>query len=243
MDRAAIFAQFGAPERTAIVCDSQTAGRGRGGRNWQSAPGALYATLILRPHVPPDRLSTLSLIVGVAVAEAIEAVTGAPVRLKWPNDVWLGQDQVRKKVAGILVTSSLSGSVIDYVLVGVGINVSSPLANLPDGATSILAATGLRVGTGELLAVLLGRVDAGYGEYIATKGRPPLREWRKRAALLGEDVMILDGNQNVSGRFAGIDDDGALLLDQGCQTHRIVGGDLVRGPRPSITAAQPGPSR
>src|SRR5215210_5812787 len=124
MDVASQLAQFGARDRTAVISTEQTAGRGRGGRTWQAAAeGAVFATLILRPPVAAHRLSTLPLIVGVAVAEAIERIAGCAVGLKWPNDVLLDVDAGAAKAAGILVTSNLRGESVDHVLVGVGINV------------------------------------------------------------------------------------------------------------------------
>lgn len=102
MDIASWLAWFGARERTVVVSAEQTAGRGRGGRSWHAAAGsAVFATLVLRPPVAARRLSTLPLIAGVAVAEAIESISGRSVRLKWPNDVWLGVEGGAAKVAGI----------------------------------------------------------------------------------------------------------------------------------------------
>src|SRR5215208_4674608 len=136
MDVASQLARFGARERTAVVSAEQTAGRGRVGRSWQAAAGsAVFATLILRPSVAAHRLSTLPLIAGVAVAEAIERSAGCPVWLKWPNDGGGGGDGGAAKVAGILVTSSLRSESVDHVLVGVGINVLGGAQELPPGAT------------------------------------------------------------------------------------------------------------
>src|SRR5215211_7858515 len=118
MDVASQLARFGARERTAVVSAEQTAGRGRGGRSWHAAAGsAVFATLILRPPVAAQRLSTLPLLAGVAVAEAIERIVGCAAWLKWPNDVWLGLDAGFAKVAGVLVTTSLRGDTVDHALV------------------------------------------------------------------------------------------------------------------------------
>jgi BirA family biotin operon repressor/biotin-[acetyl-CoA-carboxylase] ligase len=233
MDQSALLGQSGARDRTAVVCDEQTAGRGRAGRSWLSPPGAaVYCTLILRPEVKPDRLPTLSLVTGVAVAEAIEAVTGKRAQLKWPNDVWLGDDPAHQKVAGILLTSKLAWQAIEYVLVGIGINVATPLADLPPGATSLLAASGVHVQPSAVFAALLERFDTAYVRYLATRGNPPLDEWNARAALLHELVAVEDGGWVHRGIFVGIDDDGALLLrEENMSVRRIVAGDLVRGPR------------
>lgn len=232
MDRAGVFARAGAPEGIVVVSDEQTAGRGRGGRAWHSPPGAaLYATLLLRPAVPPPALATLPLVAGVAVAEALEALTGAAVQLKWPNDVWLGSDPERRKVAGVLLTSAIAGQTVSHVLCGIGINLGTPLAQLPPGATSVLAATGKAVSAREMLDVLLSALRERYGAYQAAAGRPALDAWRARAAMLGEVVTVQDAGYGRTGRFTGIDADGALLLEQGGALHRVVAGDLTRGPR------------
>ena len=233
MDVASQLARFGGRERTAVVSREQTAGRGRGGRPWQAAAGsAVFATLILRPPVAAHRLSTLPLIAGVAVAEVIERVSGRVALLKWPNDVWLEMDAATAKVAGILVTSSLRGDGVDHVLVGVGINVVGGAQDLPSGATSIQAATGVTMTPDEVFQCLLKRFDAAYAAFVAANGRPSLSGWLARAALLGEVVTLEDAGHSLTGTFVGVDEDGGLLIEESAhQIRKVVAGDLVRGPR------------
>jgi BirA family biotin operon repressor/biotin-[acetyl-CoA-carboxylase] ligase len=233
MDRAAHLARLGARERTAVVSDVQTAGRGRAGRSWHAPRGtALLCTLILRPRIAPPRLSILPLVIGAAVAEAIESMTGQQARLKWPNDVWMGNDPDNCKVAGILVTSRLSGAEVDYALAGIGINVATRPEDLPPGATSLNIVSGLDIAVPAFLALLLEHVDNHYAVYLASDGNPSLDPWRIRAALLGERVTIVDNNCEHTGTFLDIDSGGALLLAEPSQTiRRIVAGDLTRGPR------------
>jgi BirA family transcriptional regulator, biotin operon repressor / biotin---[acetyl-CoA-carboxylase] ligase len=236
MDVASQLARFGARERTAVVSAEQTAGRGRGGRSWQAAAGsAVFATLILRPSVAAHRLSTLPLIAGVAVAEALERIAGCPVWLKWPNDVWLQVDGGAAKVAGILVTSSLRSESVDHVLVGVGINVLGGAQELPPGATSVEAATGVTVTTDEVFRCMLERFANAYTAFVAADGRPSLTGWLARAALLGELVTIEDAARSLTGTFVGVDEDGGLLIEESShQIRKVVAGDLVRGPRAAI---------
>ena len=232
MDRAGIFARAGAPEGTVVVSDEQTAGRGRSGRTWHSPPGtSLSATLVLRPDVPPLALATLPLMAGIAVAEALESLTGAPVHLKWPNDVWMGSDPERRKLAGILLTSAISGQQVNHVLCGVGVNLTVALDQVPPGGTSVLAATGRAVSPRDMLDALLETFADRYRAYLDAGGRPTLDAWLARAAMMGELVTVQDAGQSRTGRFAGIDDDGALLLDHDGALHRVVAGDLTRGPR------------
>jgi BirA family biotin operon repressor/biotin-[acetyl-CoA-carboxylase] ligase len=238
MDVASQLARFGAREHTVVVSAAQTAGRGRGGRTWQAAAGsAVFATLIVRPPVAAHRLSTLPLIAGVAVAEAIESISGSVVRLKWPNDVWLGAGRGAPKVAGVLVTSGLRGDSVDHALVGIGINVLGGSQGLPPGATSIQAATGIHVTPDEVLQHLLERFTGAYDAFVAADGRPSLAGWLARAAHLGETVTVEEADRSLTGRFIGIDEDGGLLLEQpGHPIRKIVAGDLVRGPH---AASQP----
>jgi BirA family biotin operon repressor/biotin-[acetyl-CoA-carboxylase] ligase len=233
MDVAAALARFGAPDRSAAISTEQTAGRGRAGRTWQAPSGSsLFCTLILRPRVAADRLSTLPLVTAVAVAEAIETRTGAPVQVKWPNDLWIGTDPDRLKTGGILATSTLRGSEVAYVLVGIGINVTSDSAALPPRATSLLVATGVRVAPADLFDTILAQFDPAYADFLASGGRPSLAAWRSRAALLGEPVTIEDAGRVLSGIYAGIDDDGALLLQDSLSgMRRVVAGNLARGPQ------------
>jgi BirA family transcriptional regulator, biotin operon repressor / biotin---[acetyl-CoA-carboxylase] ligase len=239
MDVASQLARFGARERTAVVSTEQTAGRGRGGRSWQAAAGsAVFATLILRPPVAAHRLSTLPLIAGVAVAETVERIAECAVWLKWPNDVWLGLSGGATKVAGILVSSSLRGDTLDHVLVGIGINVLGEGHELPPGATSLQAASGVTVTPDEVFQTLLEKFDDAYAAFVAAAGRPSLDGWLARAAFLGEMVTIEDAGHSVTGRFIGVDEDGGLLVDEpGRPIRKLVAGDLVRGPR---AASQPG---
>jgi BirA family transcriptional regulator, biotin operon repressor / biotin---[acetyl-CoA-carboxylase] ligase len=232
MDAAADLARLGAPDRTAVVSAAQTAGRGRAGRAWQAPPGvSLFCTLLLRPGVAPERLSTLPLVAGIAAAVAIEEMTGAPAQLKWPNDLWIGTNPERPKVGGILTTSTLRGGTVDFALIGIGINVAAESDSLPAGGTSLLVATGAHIETADLFATILARFDRAYETFLAAEGHPSLAEWRSRAALLGEPVTIQDAGRVLSGIYTGIDDDGALLLhDPETGLRRVVAGDVTRGP-------------
>jgi BirA family transcriptional regulator, biotin operon repressor / biotin---[acetyl-CoA-carboxylase] ligase len=235
MDVASQFAQFGARERTAVVSTAQTAGRGRGGRSWQAAAGsAVFTTLILRPPVAGQRLTTLPLIAGVAVAQAIERIAGRAVLLKWPNDVWLDVDAGCAKVAGILVTTSLRGGTVDHALVGIGINVLGQAQDLPLGATTMQAATGVAATPNEVLHGVLERFAEVYAEFVAADGRPALDAWLARAALLGEVVTVEEARRSLTGTFVGVAGDGGLLIEEpGHPIRKVVAADLVRGPRPS----------
>jgi BirA family biotin operon repressor/biotin-[acetyl-CoA-carboxylase] ligase len=228
MDEIDSLAAEGEAEGLVVVAEEQTAGRGRAGRSWQAPAGTtLLCSILLRPAMPSDRLTTLPLLVGVAVAEAIEAVAPVTCQLKWPNDVWIEG----RKVAGILITARSAGRTVSHATLGIGINVNVLAAELPAGGTSLLEWSGCLIDRATLLRQLLLRCDAVYHHFCATGGAVSLDPWRARAALFGDAVRVQNGNEVVTGTLQGVDDDGALRLhDEGGVVRRIVAGDLVRGP-------------
>lgn len=136
------------------------------------------------------------------------------------------------------MTSSLRGDSVDYALVGIGINVLGGAQDLPPGATTIQAATGVTVTPDEILSLLLQRFAGAYDAFVTADGRPSLAAWLARAAYLGDVVTLEEAGHSLTGRFVGVDEDGGLLLEEpGRPIRKVVAGDLVRGPR---AAGQPG---
>ncbi|HVG77886.1 MAG TPA: biotin--[acetyl-CoA-carboxylase] ligase [Patescibacteria group bacterium] len=209
----------GAADRTVVVAQAQTAGRGRHGRLWLDEPGAsLLTSIILRPRLEPARLPTLSLAAGVAVVEALERVTGLKPRLKWPNDVLVDG----RKLAGILLESRISPSPL--VVLGIGVNLAQRVfpADLAERATSVRLATGRRVDADALLTALLESLDA-WRTRLETEGWAPIRErWRALTETLGRRVSI-DG---VEGVAVDVDEDGALIVAEGDVRRRVVAGEV-----------------
>ncbi|MEA2524780.1 MAG: BirA family transcriptional regulator [Thermomicrobiales bacterium] len=235
MDDVDRHAQGGATEGLVVVADEQTAGQGRAGRSWSAPAGsALLCSILLRPSLPPNRLSTLPLVAGVAVAEAIEDCAPVSCRLKWPNDVWIDG----RKVAGLLMKATTSVRSVDRVVLGIGINLTARSEDLAPGATSIWAASGVVIERSSLLDALLSRLQTQYDRFVDADGRPDLTPWRNRAALLDQMVTVEDAATRIGGRLHGVDDDGALLIDVAGELRRIVAGDLTRGPVPE----PPGPA-
>lgn len=225
---ATALAEAGAPEGVIVLADLQTAGRGRLGRSWSSPPGAgIYASILLRPDAHAARL--LSIAAGVAIAEAIEEVTGLSPALKWPNDVYLdgGGAHPPRKVAGILAEGGTSGGET-WVVIGFGINVL-PAALPPQltRATSIETELGRPVDRGELLAACLVRLAARYADLKAGRRVVVLDSWRQRAAsTFGRRVEWDDGGAVASGVVAGIDEDGGLVVSTTGGAARIVSGEV-----------------
>jgi BirA family biotin operon repressor/biotin-[acetyl-CoA-carboxylase] ligase len=227
MDEVSERAKLGAPEGLVVLADEQTRGRGRAGRNWSSAVAlGLTFSILFRPPVPPDRITTLPLLLGVAVAETVESVAEVGCDLKWPNDVLLGGH----KLAGILVTSRV-GAAAPTVVAGIGLNVNETTDDLPLTGTSLRVATGHEYDRVDLLRRLIERIRAHYRAFVETKGRPSLSAWTERAWFLDETVAVKDNNRTIVGRMLGIDETGALLIERGGTIEHIVAGDLTRGPR------------
>jgi BirA family biotin operon repressor/biotin-[acetyl-CoA-carboxylase] ligase len=204
-DEAWRLAKNGAPGRTVLTATAQRAGRGRRGRDWESPAGNLHASILLRSieHSPHE----LSFVGGLAVADALDTHAEG-VALKWPNDVLVEG----RKVAGVLLEAEPP-----VVVLGIGINLArSPnLVSYP--ATDLRG----RVTPQQLLPTLVRALDARLEEW-RTLGFAYVREaWLERAWRLGAKVEI---DEKESGRFAGIDSDGALLLDPGLR--RVVAGSV-----------------
>ncbi len=210
--RAAELGETGAPHGTVVVADAQTAGRGRLGRRWVSPPGRnIYVSLLLRPRIPNAEAPRLSLVAGVALADAVES-SEVSCALKWPNDLYVGG----KKAGGILAEMASSPERVRYVVVGVGVNV-----NLRDGeipaelrgkATSLRCCVGREFSRVALLARLLDAFDARYRDFLAG-GFPAVHpDWRRRDFLMGRRVRIVRPEGDAWGVARGVDAEGALLF-------------------------------
>ena len=216
-------ARQGAPQGRVLVADEQTGGRGRRGRSWHSPPGAnLYLSVLLRPHASrPSSLTPLSLVAGLAVAEAVlEAAPELDPRVKWPNDVQVGG----RKVAGILMEAADSPAHGLALVVGVGLNVNQDA--FPDELAAI--ATSLRLETGRLhdravlAAAVLRRLDLRLGQAAGAGLEGVLERWSSRSSTLGRRVACPDGLEGVA---TGIAADGALVVrDDAGETHHVVSG-------------------
>ncbi len=208
-------AAAGAPEGTVVIADEQTAGRGRLSRSWQSPPGCnLYLSLVLKPAVEPAAAPQLTLLAGVAVAETLSRWCPGRVGLKWPNDV-----QVRdRKVCGILTEMRISGGGISSVIVGIGINVNIRRDELDpafrDAATSLREETGAPVDRAVLVAALLEDLERLYDPWLR-EGFDAIRvRWLRYSVLTGQRIRVSFQDVVEEGTAVGLDDDGALILEE-----------------------------
>jgi len=212
-DEAFRLGQEGAPEGTVCIADRQSAGRGRMQRVWHSPPCAnIYTSILLRPSFDPFRAGQISIAAGVAVAETLNPVCDGKATLKWPNDVQIGG----KKVCGILAQMKTSGVAIDFVVLGIGINVNITQEQFPKDiqeiATSLSIAAKTELSRPDLIIRLYENMAKWYRELQI--GFDPVREkWLGLAPMIGQNVSVRFGDETASGKALGLGDDGSLLLE------------------------------
>jgi BirA family biotin operon repressor/biotin-[acetyl-CoA-carboxylase] ligase len=220
-------AQKGMQEGTLIITNHQTEGRGRFDRTWWSSPGKdLLFSLIFRPPLKASQTFRLTLLSSLAVAEAIRQETGLDALIKWPNDVYIKG----KKVSGILSESGIHNEHLEYMIVGIGINVNSTPSRNPEieeRATSISMESGKNFPRITLLTVILELIESYYrgiqkGDFHSLKKR-----WDTLSLINHKKVMVETQGCMHEGTAESIDEDGFLvLLDHTGTKRRIVSGDV-----------------
>jgi BirA family biotin operon repressor/biotin-[acetyl-CoA-carboxylase] ligase len=222
-------AEEGAVEGTVVIADAQSGGKGRMGRVWSSPPGInLYCSVVLRPTVKPYQAPQLTFLSAVAVARAIELTTALKPEIKWPNDVLINGC----KVAGLLNEMSSETDGINFVILGIGVNLNMTAAQFITGlrtpATSLLLEQGRPASRAQFCASMLNELDRLYNDFLSCGFGPVRDEWQQRCNANGHEVSVSDGGaETIRGMFDGIDSDGALLvrLPNGV-VERILSGDV-----------------
>lgn len=204
-------AAHGAVHGTIVTADTQTNGKGRLGRRFESPNGkGLYVSVIIRPKFDISYAPLITTVAAVAAAEAVEALCGKKVGIKWVNDLYMNG----KKICGILTEASLDleMNMLDYAVIGIGINVlhSDFPEEIKDRASSIEDETGIRLDRNKLCGILLGRLEH-YLDRI--ESREHLEAYRSREILTGNMVTASFGNEKTAGRAVGIDDNANLIVE------------------------------
>jgi len=216
-------AQKGAAEGTVIIADEQTAGKGRIKRVWLSPKGSIALSVILYPGVA--YLPFLTMLASLAVTHSIEAVTGLKSQVKWPNDVLING----KKVCGVLIESNVRGDIVDYAIIGIGVNVNLRLYDFPQiqpTATSLSDELGRDVSRLNVIRCLLVEIERLYLALLA--GGSIYQEWRDSLVTLGRRVRVKLGDTIHEGIAESIAEDGSLLLRHSDGSlSRIVAGDVT----------------
>ncbi len=223
-------ARQGAPDRTVLVAEHQTAGRGRAERSWHApARSGLTLSVLLRPsEVPQARWNWLPLLVGVALCRTVSTLGELPAALKWPNDLLLGDHQ--RKAAGILAEMVAEGPA---VVVGIGLNVTLRLDELPvPDATSLAIEQAACTDRDPLLRALLRTLDGELRRWCEQQGDPVtsgLQEaYQQRCATLSEQVRVeLAGQPPLLGTAVDVDTDGRLVVVSDGQRRALSAGDVT----------------
>jgi BirA family transcriptional regulator, biotin operon repressor / biotin---[acetyl-CoA-carboxylase] ligase len=224
----------GKPEGAVFLAEQQTAGRGRGGHKWESERSlGIYGSVVLRPVLPPADALLLSLMAGIAVAEAVETTTGLCPDLRWPNDVLLDG----RKFCGILTEMNGEPTCVRYLVIGIGINVNH--ASFSDDLEVI--ATSLRIAGGRewsrvgLTAALLKSLDSQYRKFTedGLAGRSAiLRKFQQRSSFARSQSVFVDENGGYEGVTEGLDGHGFLLVRTRSGIRTVLsGGVRARGER------------
>jgi BirA family biotin operon repressor/biotin-[acetyl-CoA-carboxylase] ligase len=227
-DRARELAEEGSGHGELVIAEAQTSGRGRRGRSWSSPPGRnAYFSVILRPELPPARAPELTLLASVAICDALRQA-GVDAAIKWPNDLLAGG----RKIAGILTELGVEGGKVQWVVVGIGINVNAVAVDFPEElrelATSVLLARGAPAPRALLVAACLAALE-GWLDRHAEEGFSPVRQaWRERSDTLGREVTVRTASRDIVGMAEDVDAAGALLVRAGGRLERVLSGDVLQ---------------
>jgi BirA family transcriptional regulator, biotin operon repressor / biotin---[acetyl-CoA-carboxylase] ligase len=215
-----------AEEGTVVIAEEQTAGKGRLGRSWLAAPGEnLTFSIVLRPDLPSEEMNLLPLFVAVGVAAAVESVISMSIQCKWPNDLLLNG----KKFAGVLMEGSVSNNAVEYVIVGIGINVNQTLfpPELTERATSLRLATGGPIDRDTLFRAILHSLETEYDSLLASGFHQVLPRWLSYAPIVGRKVTIGQDGSVLTGTVRGISKHGGLILETDGEERVVFAGDVT----------------
>lgn len=217
----------GAPEGTVVVSEAQSSGRGRLSRGWFSPAGkGIWFSVILRPNFLPQDAPKCTLMAATAITKAIERAANIRCGIKWPNDILYDG----KKLVGILTEMNAQMDGIEYIVIGMGINVNLSPEDFPDDIQD--KTTSLRIIRGEpverllLLAEILEQLEICYQEVLEMGFGGILEEWKTHSVTLGQCVSVIGIDRTFSGIAVDIDADGALLVEAEGRINRVLAGDV-----------------
>ncbi|MDP8266504.1 MAG: biotin--[acetyl-CoA-carboxylase] ligase [Candidatus Aceula meridiana] len=225
MDEASVLGFQNEMEGTLVCAESQTKGRGRLGRTWISSKGkGIYFSLILRPVIPVAEAAKLTLLFAISVCQAIRKSTGINAMIKWPNDIMVG----KKKISGILTELNAEMDRINFVIVGLGVNVNETKSVLLKSATSIYQEIGKKFSRAVLLKEILEKSEENYLLFQKKGFSPIASQWRSLSDTLGRRVKVDETKKTTEGEAVDIDTDGGLLIrkDDGVVIKKI-SGDVI----------------
>ena len=203
------------------VAKEQSGGKGTRGRSFYSPNGGVYLSMLLRPSLKANKLALITPYAAVVAANAVEKASNLSVKIKWVNDLYIGD----KKLAGILTEASLNGDNCNYVIVGIGLNVTTN--NFPSElkgiATSLSLEGANNVDVNQIIANVINGVKNLESELLSGNF---MAEYKSRQTLMGKEVTVSGGSNVLTGVAVDVDNSGALVLKCGCETVLVSAGDV-----------------
>lgn len=228
--RAKLFGEEGMADGTLVVADCQNKGKGRRGRSFSSPRGqSVYMTFLLRPDISPVKASMITILSAMAVRSALSAVCGIDSFIKWPNDVVADG----KKICGILTEMSAELTKVNYVVVGIGINVNNE--KMPKDIENVAISARMLTGRAQRRSLIIGSVCKWFGVYyhrfINTLDLSLIKEeYNQYLINYNKEVEIVRDNESYRAKSLGIDDEGRLLVERDGKTETVLSGEVsVRG--------------
>ena len=215
-------------EGTIIIAEKQSAGKGRLGRKWFSPAGGIWLSIILYPQLPPSYIPRITLMTAVAAVKAIKICTQIEPQIKWPNDILIN----KKKVCGILTEMSAELDMINWVVVGIGINVNIDLQKFPkdiqENTISLKEVSGKEVLRVKLTQAFLWEFEKYYESLKRRESSSILREWKLYSHTLGKKIRVDTGERIITGEAVNINEEGALILKkEDGELAEIISGTII----------------
>ena len=223
-------AEKGLKEGSVILAEEQEKGKGRHGRTWLSpSKSGIYLSVILRPQITPNEISKITLLAAVAAARAIRETADLQAMIKWPNDILVNH----KKVCGILTEMKAEQDRVDFIVIGIGINVNTQMKQLPKGASSLReelpdSRTDEQVSRVALTRKLIEKLEEDYFLLKKDGFQPIMDEWKRLSDMIGSRVKVVLQNRTFEGLVHDIDPDGALVVRRDAGTlEKVSSGDIA----------------
>ncbi len=203
-------ASAGAESGLIVAADEQTSGKGRLGRVWESDSGGIYFTILIRPELSPNEISAITLAAGYAVCLAIREYTELDAKIKWPNDIIIGS----KKICGILTEMAAQTDRVDYVAIGIGINVNheSFPGKISGKASSLYLELGKKLDRNDFFRCVIKKLDKVLSDFLVSFSSEDLNEFRRLCATIGRNVSVKRNGILLEGKATDLTPGGELVI-------------------------------
>ncbi len=230
----------GAKNGSVVIADTQDKGKGRNGKIWTSPKACnIYMSIILKPKFSPEVAHGMTILAAAAAAESVEEISSITPQIKWPNDILINS----KKIAGILTEMSTQNKIIEYIIVGIGINVNLKEEDIPEDIKNIATSLyiekmkikgininkeNILINRNNLIISFLNKFERYYETFLSTGLSLVLQSYQKYFGMIGKDVAINTENNKIKGQVVGIDSKGALLIKTGeNELEKVISGELT----------------